>query len=107
MPTEQEPIKVEIPVEEEEVVMRPERQPFSVRQRGREHLSGCVHRVTGSARAALQSERRRQARRAVKGGVRRGLDLSQRGAVRSLRWMSNRLADVADHFTPLEKNTES
>jgi hypothetical protein len=107
MPTEQEPIKIEIPVEEEEVVMKPERRAFSVRQRGREHLSGCVHRVTDGARSALKSERRRQARKAVKGGVRRGVRLSQRGTVRGLRWMSNRLANVADHFTPLEKNTES
>lgn len=103
MPNEQEPIKIEIPVEEEEVVMKPERRAFS----GKERLSGCVHRVAGSARSAWRSERRRRARSAVKSGIRRSARLSRRGTVRGLRWMSNRLANVADHFTPLEKNPES
>lgn len=101
MPIEQEPIKIEIPVEEDELVHVPERR----RPGG---LTGRQLRETGrevgeKARAAWQSEKRRQAQAAARAGLRTGARASRVGLVRGLNWLSKRLGDLAERFTPIEE----
>lgn len=96
MPIEQEPIKIEIPVEEEEVVHVPERRRGG--GPGRQ-----LRQTTRRAREAWHGERRQRLQAGLNTGVRAGLRLSRVGLVRGLSWMSGRLQDLAERFTPIEK----
>lgn len=101
MPIEQEPIKIEIPVEEDELVHLPERRrPGSLTSR---RLRETGREVGAKARAALQSEKRRQAQAAARAGLRTGARASRIGLVRGLNWLSKKLDDLAERFTPIEK----
>jgi hypothetical protein len=103
MVSEQEPIKIEIPVEEEPVVMLPERQRAATGER----LAAGMERMTARARAAWESEKREQAQEQLEAGLRRGARSSQTGVARGLRWLSRQLACLAERFTPAEKPPEA
>lgn len=98
MPIEQEPIKIEIPVEEEEVVLVAEKRRRDVAER----MGTGAQRLVDRGREVWESERRRQAKRRMAGGLRRGVKASRVGLVRSLNWLSARLAGAAERFTPVE-----
>lgn len=101
MPIEQEPIKIEIPVEEDELIHVPERRRPSgptgrqLRETGRE--------MGEKARAAWESEKRHQAQAAARAGLRTGARASRIGLVRGLNWLSKKLDHLAERFTPIEK----
>ena len=106
MPIEQEPIKIEIHVEEEEVVMLPERSSPDAAQRvraGTERLSASAQRAAARAREAWESEKREHVQARVKSGLQRGGKISQAGLMCGLSWLSNRLARLAERFTPVEQ----
>lgn len=98
MATEQEPIRVEIPVEEEEVVLVAEKQRRDLAERAGEGARRLVER----GREVWESEQRRQVKRQMATGVRHGVKASRLGLVRGLNWLSARLAGVAERFTPVE-----
>lgn len=98
MATEQEPIKIEIPVEEEEVVLVAERRQVDLAER----VGGGASRLVDRGREVWESESRRQAKRRLVYGVRGGVKASRVGLVRGLYWLSERLAGVAERFTPVE-----
>lgn len=99
MPFEQEPIKIEIAVEEEdEVVLVPEGRGPDVAQR----LNAGARETAERARAAWQSERRQQVQVRMARGARRGARVSRLGMVRGLNWLSARLAGLAERFKPVE-----
>lgn len=98
MATEQEPIKIEIAVEEEEVVLVAERRQADLAER----VGGGANRLVDRGREVWESEKRRQAKRRLAHGVRRGVKASRVGLVRGLTWLSARLAGVAERFTPVE-----
>ena len=104
MPIEQEPIKIEIPVEEDEVVMVPERSSPDAAQR----VSAGAQHMAMRARDTWQSEKRRQTQAVVQRNLRRGLRrggrVSRVGLVRGLDWLSDRLAKLAERFTPVDQN---
>jgi hypothetical protein len=102
MVSEQEPIKIEIPVEEEPVILVPERE----RAAAGERLAAGVERMTDRARAAWESEKREQAQERLEAGLRHGARSSQKGVVRGLRWLSQQLACLAARLTPVEKPPE-
>lgn len=98
MPIEQEPIKIVIPVEEEETVM--------VAERGRGALATTTsglgkasRRAAGTAQRAWQSDQRRQAQASVAAGTRRGVKAGRRGLGYGLNWLSVRLARLAKKLT--------
>lgn len=98
MPIEQEPIKIDIPVEEDEVVFVAERRRRDVVERVEDGTRRAVER----GREVWQSERRRQVKRSVATGVRHGVRASRVGLARGLNWLSARLAGAAERFTPVE-----
>ena len=100
MVIEQEPIKIEIPVEEDEVVMVPERSSPDAAQR----VSAGAQHMAMRARDTWQSEKRRQTQALVQRSLRRGGSVSRVGLVRGLNWLSDRLAQLAERFTPVDQN---
>jgi len=95
MPIEQEPIKIIIPVEEEdETVMRPET--------SRPGITNTLHNtrrdVAERARTAWESEQRRLAQAGAEAGLRRGAELGQTGLVKGLNWLSDKLAELANRL---------
>lgn len=98
MSFEQKPIKIEIPVEEEEVVYVSEGQGRDVSQR----LEAGARKTAARAREAWESEQRRQVKRVVAKGARRGVRASRTGLARGLQWLSRRMAGLAERFTPVE-----
>ncbi len=100
MVIEQEPIKIEIPVEEDEVVMVPERSSPDAAQR----VSAGAQHMAMRARDTWQSEKRRQTQALVQRSLRRGGSVSRVGLVRGLNWLSDRLAKLAERFTPVDQN---
>ena len=105
MPIEQEPIKIEIPVEEDEVVLVPERRGTDVAQRleaGARRSAAGARQGAERAREVWQSERREQVQAGIVGGLRRGARVSRLGLVHGLKWLSARLAGAAERFTPVE-----
>lgn len=92
MPIEQEPIKIVIPVEEEDTPpMRPEGSRPGVTQ----NLTHTSQQVAQRARSAWESEQRKQAQALAAAGAKRGARLAQSGLVRGLHWLSARLSDLA------------
>ena len=100
MVIEQEPIKIEIPVEEDEVVMVPERSSPDAAQR----VSAGAQHMAMRARDTWQSEKRRQTQALVQRSLRQGGSVSRVGLVRGLNWLSDRLAKLAERFTPVDQN---
>ncbi len=95
MPIEQEPLKIVIPVEDEdEMVMQPE----SSRPGLSGTLSNTGRDVADRARAAWESEQRHQAQAAAEAGLRKGAELGQSGLVKGLNWLSDKLAELADRL---------
>ena len=91
MPIEQEPIKIVIPDEDEEVVMQPE----SSRPGLSDTLTSTGREVAGRARNAWESEQRRQASAVAEAGLRKGAEMGQSGLVKGLNWLSDKLAELA------------
>lgn len=108
MSFQQEPIKIEIPVEEEEPVFVPERGASGGVAAGdaAQRVGEGAKQAAARARAAWESERRKEAQaRLVKGaryGARRGAHVSRSGLARGLNWLSARLAGLAERFSPVE-----
>ena len=98
MPIEQDPIKIEIPVEEEEVVHVPETRESDLAER----LDDAGRRVVSRARDAWESDERQRAQESLQTGLRQGARISRYGLVRGLNWLSARLQGVAERFTPIE-----
>ncbi len=65
-------------------------------------MGGGANRLVDRGREVWESESRRQAKRRLAHGVRRGVKASRVGMVRGLYWLSARLAGVAERFTPVE-----
>lgn len=101
MPIEQEPIKIKIPVEEDELIHVPERRHPTGPTRRRLRETG--KEMGEQARKAWESEKRRQAQAAARAGLRTGARASRTGLVRGLNWLSKKLGDLAERFTPIEK----
>lgn len=105
MAFEQEPIKIEIPVDEEEVVFVPEEQGRDVSQRlgaGAQKVAVGARQTAARARGAWESEQRQQVQEGIVKGAQRGARVSRIGLVRGLKWLSARLAGLAERFTPVE-----
>ena len=105
MAFEQEPIKIEVVAEEDEVLYLPEQGGRDVAQRvaaGGQRVAAGGQRVAAGAREAWDSERRRQVQAGVARGARVGARASRWGLVRGLHWLSRRLAGLAERFTPVE-----
>lgn len=103
MPFEQEPIKIEIPPEEEATpafVPEQRRAPVS------ERLGDAGRDIAGQAREAWDSEARREAQEKALEGLSKSAEVSRAGFVRGLRWMSERLASLAARLTPEEKTPQ-
>ena len=98
MTFEQEPIKIEIPVEEEEVVYVSEGQARDLSQR----LEEGARKTAARAREVWESEQRRQVKRVATKSARRGVRASRRGLARGLEWLSRCMAGLAERFTPVE-----
>lgn len=98
MAFEQEPIRIEIPVEEEEVVYVSEGRGADVAQR----LEASARKTAGRAREVWESEQRRRMKKVVVRGARRGVRASRVGLARGLQWLSRRMAGLAERFTPVE-----
>ena len=91
MPIEQEPIKIVIPVEEEETVLRPETSRPGIA----DSITTTGRDVAGRARTAWESEQRRQAQAVAEAGLRKGAQVGQSGLVKGLNWLSDKLAEIA------------
>lgn len=95
MPIEQEPIKIIIPVEDEdEMVHRPETSRPGITNT----ISNTGRDVADRARTAWESEQRLMAQAAAGAGLRKGAELGQTGLVKGLNWLSDKLAELADRL---------
>lgn len=93
MPIEQEPIKIVIPVEEEPA-MKPE-QPGA---RVGDSVSQTGHELATRARAAWDSEQRRQTEAIARAGAHRGAQAAKAGLIRGLHWLSARISSLASRL---------
>lgn len=90
MPIQQEPLKIEIPAEEESAMVPEQSRPgvtTTITQTGQQ--------VTDKARAAWESEQRRQAQAIAEAGARKGAAAARTGMVRGLTWLSAQLTLLA------------
>lgn len=95
MPIEQEPIKIIIPVEDEdEQVLRPETSRPGIT----DSISTTGRDLSDRARTAWESEQRRHAQAMAEASIRKGAEIGQTGLVKSLNWLSDKLAELANRI---------
>lgn len=93
MPIEQEPIKIEIPVEDEPA-MKPEQHGSGVGAT----VSETSRQLATRARVAWDSEQRRQSEAVVRAGAKQGAAVAKVGLIKGLHWLSARLSDLANRL---------
>ena len=90
---EQTPIKIII---EDEAVMQPERSRPGLTTT----LATTSQQLSGRAKAAWQSEQRKQAQALAHTGLHKGATLVRQTTGRGLRWLSLQLAKAAERLSP-------
>lgn len=95
MNSQQPPIKIVI---EDEPVMQPERSRPGLTTT----LTSTSQQLSGRAKAAWQSEQRKQAQTLVSTGLHKGAKIARQTTGRGLRWLSLQLAKMAERLTPTQ-----
>ena len=93
MNSEQTPLKIVI---EDEPVMQPERSRPGLTTT----LATTSQQLSGRAKAAWQSEQRKQAQNLAHAGLHKGATIARQTAGRGLRWLSLKLAKAAERLSP-------
>ncbi len=93
MPIEQEPLKIEIPLEDEPA-MKPQQHGAGVSAT----VTDTSRQLATRARTAWDSEQRRQSEAVVRAGAKHGAAAAKVGLIRGLHWLSARLSDLASRL---------